>query len=455
MGLVFFILLSLGVFADEQIDVSITPVRDEIVLGADAVFRLTIENNQGYLDSFRITTLTSGWGIDEASRRINVKGNQSERLNLTIRPTTYKDLKTHAVDVSVISSSDASVRVEKLLNVKIVDIKDVLDLDVGFPEIFSEGSQAKVTFTNNKDYSLSDLLVKIDSDYFFGQKMVSIAPGENIEYVNINFSDEIEIGEYNTKIKLIYGDEVIYEIEEDVDLNYFSEENQILSPESEFLLSRTRLIKMNDGDTVVHDTYSHKVNWFEKLLTYSNIEPTEVVAEGGNYVLSWDFDVDPGETFELVVTTNYRWFALIVLVVLVLIVLLYNYFRSDLSLEKKVLGVKHMEDGVSVINVVITLKNKSFKEIKNIKITDTIYKNLDEPYFGGLKPDINRKVEGRQTIMWNIPGLPGRGEISMAYSVKMKLRFVDDFSLPRAFAKYSRKGRAITLGSNFVKLFGY
>ena len=81
--------------------------------------------------------------------------------------------------------------------------------------------------------------------------------------------------------------------------------------------------------------------------------------------------------------------------------------------------------------------------------------HVDDPYFGGLRPVINREKEGRRTLMWSIPSIRGRGEITMAYSVKMKLRYVDNLGLPRAFVKYARKGRPITFSSNNVKLFGY
>ena len=82
-----------------------------------------------------------------------------------------------------------------------------------------------------------------------------------------------------------------------------------------------------------------------------------------------------------------------------------------MNIEKKVLNVKHMEDGVSVINVVITLKNRSFKEIKNIKVSDTIQNHVDDPYFAGLRPSINRKTKGRQNLLWLIPAIEARGEI--------------------------------------------
>ena len=144
-----------------------------------------------------------------------------------------------------------------------------------------------------------------------------------------------------------------------------------------------------------------------------------------------------------------------ILIILVLVILIYNYLRTDLSLEKKVLNVKHMEDGVSVINVVMTVRNKTFREIKNVKVSDFIYNVVDDPYFAGLRPVVNRKSDNKRTLMWNIESLSGRGEIVMAYSIKMKLRFVDKLTLPTAFCKYTRKGRPITFSSNHVKLFGY
>ena len=456
MGILSFILLLNPVYSEDIIEIGITPIRDEVVLGGESIFRLDLTNNQGFLDSFRVVAITSGWSLGEEAVRLEANNSESVSADLILSPIIFKESKTHPVEISIISNKDDSVRIEKLMNVKILDLKEVVDLRVEFPETFkSKDSQAKIIINNNGDYGVNGLSVNIDSRFFSGKKEFSLDPGENVELVDLNFEDEIELGNYLTTITVYAFDNVIFENEQDVELKYFSDENQIISPESGFLIKKLKISKINDGDTLVKETFNFNVGVFDKFFTSSNIEPSSIIKEGNQYIYSWDLEIQPNETLNLEITTNFRLLAIGILIVLGLVILLYAYLRRDLSLEKKVINVKHMEDGESIVNVVMTLKNKSFKEIKNIKLFDIIKGHSAEPKFAVMKPSVNKETDGIKKLVWTIPKVEGRGEIVIAYSVKMKLRYVESLSLPRAFAKYHSKGRALTLASNNVKMFGY
>ena len=64
---------------------------------------------------------------------------------------------THPIDISFISNKDDSVRVEKLLNIDILNISDVVSFEVEFPEVFSSGSQARIILNSDLEYVIKEL----------------------------------------------------------------------------------------------------------------------------------------------------------------------------------------------------------------------------------------------------------------------------------------------------------
>ena len=124
------------------------------------------------------------------------------------------------------------------------------------------------------------------------------------------------------------------------------------------------------------------------------------------------------------------------------------------KLNKKVVTMKHSKDGISTINILMVLKNKSGKTLKNLKVMDNMINVAEEPTnFGTIKPSVIKKGLGGIKMVWNIESLEKGAEVIISYQAKCKVHVIGHINVPSAVAKYIKGGRPIMVKSNKVKLF--
>ena len=106
------------------------------------------------------------------------------------------------------------------------------------------------------------------------------------------------------------------------------------------------------------------------------------------------------------------------------------------------------------MDVVISLKNKSRRAIKNLKLLDTITHLVEEPtQFSESKvPKIIKSYE-KTSMLWHIPKLNGRENYVVSYNVKVEHEKINKLKIPKAAAKYIKMLQRKIVYSNVVKPF--
>ena len=105
------------------------------------------------------------------------------------------------------------------------------------------------------------------------------------------------------------------------------------------------------------------------------------------------------------------------------------------------------------MDIVISLKNKSRRNLKNLKLLDTMGHLVARPsHFGSREPKII-KSEGTTRMLWDIPLLRGKSNFVVSYNVKIKHNRINNLIIPRAVAKYLKLGKRKIVYSNMLRPF--
>ena len=102
------------------------------------------------------------------------------------------------------------------------------------------------------------------------------------------------------------------------------------------------------------------------------------------------------------------------------------------------------------MKVLLHLKNKSLKEIYNIKILDFLPRYLHGNIeYGTLKPANVQEGNSGRRVVWEIPKIDPDEERIVSYKVKSKLKLVGKQELSQAAVQYYGRGkRLINVSSN-------
>ena len=111
------------------------------------------------------------------------------------------------------------------------------------------------------------------------------------------------------------------------------------------------------------------------------------------------------------------------------------------------------EHGYYSMNVVLSLKYKTLKDIRNVKVMDRLAGRVDDvSNYGAFKPNVFKSESGKSTkLVWNLPNLKKREEVLLQYTMRYKPYIIR--SMPPAVAKYLRRGRPVFVKSNRVDIF--
>ncbi|GAI69949.1 unnamed protein product, partial [marine sediment metagenome] len=180
----------------------------------------------------------------------------------------------------------------------------------------------------------------------------------------------------------------------------------ITKKEYGFVISTRIIKKVNEGNVLASSETVIKKNIISRLFTSSNTEPDYVEREGLTIYYTWNRQVKPGETLEIIIRTNWLFPFLIILLIVAIVILAKKYSGNNVVLKKKVSFVR-AKGGEFALKVSIFVHAKKY--VEKINIIDRL-PALVKIYerFGGDKPvRINEKT---RRIEWQFEKLEA-GEI--------------------------------------------
>lgn len=460
-NIIFFIALALTIsYVDAELASSDIAATNNLIVGNSnqAIFKLEIDNNQEEDDRFKLSFPEEywSWAIELHPSQLDVAQNKKEEFTLKIKPIEILEPKEYTIPFKILSTLNDSFRLEEELKINITSYDEAINTSLRIPDNINpnEESLFKLDIKNNHNLMLNNFELIIESDFFSTSRELNLSYSEEkTEEFLISFTGNIEKGYHPVTVKLYSLNKLALEREYQMNVGDFPSLEGSETPEENFLFSSETIVKTNNGNSIIHETYVEELSSFEKFITSTSPEPDSIIKENNKYILSWKFDLNPGETKTITIEKNYRKLIGYILGVVIILGLFYNYRKKDLIITKDILSIKQSKDGILSMDIVVSLKNKSRRNLKNLKLLDTISRMVDEPsHFGSREPKMIRS-EGNTKMLWIIPKLRGRSNFVVSYNVKTKHNKIKNLIIPRAVAKYLKLGKRKIIYSNMLKPF--
>lgn len=404
-------------------------VNDLATTDEPALFEVEVENT-GVEESTFLLHLTeyqrSQWYIQDD--RLHLGPGEKGNMSIEVHPGNDAVSQKYGFDFNVrkrltdeVRTDSASFRVERDNDLNIVDLDknseygpgDQVELDIIFRNLDS-------TTTDYKDINIEALdqnkSVELGPIVPGGDRMVSVdlevpeyrAPGT--EEIELSFSGRTHTDSFE-----------IREVE-DIDTEEMVR-NMI------FTVSERSTIS-NEGNTV--RSYSHTVekpSYLSPIISAQEAEETEM---DNSIKYTWDFEIDPGETAEAGLRTDY-WIPVTGLAVLLAGFLGLKKVTSSVSAKKT---ISHTEKG---LDVKIEIENSSSRAYEDVVLEDFIPNIAElENHFDMAEPEV-KHVESGSKLKWWINDLEPGDQRVFKYSIRPKVEVEDGVTLKPAVLKDGNK----------------
>lgn len=367
---------------------------------------------------------------------------QTKDIELKISPIGEFNQKGSYTFQYFIRGQD-STQQEERLTFRIIELKDAFE--IGTEEVDSESNSIKIYIKNKANFNFKEINAKFSSVFFDFEEKFDLEPDEKKEFdVQLNKEDfkKLMAGFYTLNAEITVEDE-----KADVEgIIKFTEKNLITSTTKEYgLIITTNIIKkVNEGNVVEKSETIIEKNIISRLFTSFSPEPDNVERQGATIYYTWARQINPGETLEITVKTNWLFPFMAILLVIIIVILVKRYSMTDLVLRKKISFVR-TKGGEFALKVSILVNAKKY--VERINITDRLPPLVKvHERFGGEQP--SRVDEKARRLEWNFEKLEA-GEIRMiSYIIYSKVGILGKFALPSAIVIYQKDGKIKEVESN-------
>jgi len=385
--------------------------------------------NLGSTDSFTFYNLL-GFEM-EPVEPVTISGKQTKEIELKLYPRDLNYNGFYTLEYHI-KAQDGSETIEKL-TLKIIELKDAFE--IGSDKINPESKEAAVYIYNKENFNFENIDAEFKSAFFKFSESFSLGPNEKKEFnIELNKDDfeKLKAGFYTLNAEINVKD---LQISSEGNIE-FVEGGTLVKTEkkSGFIITTMAIDKKNEGNTVSTSQTKVRKNIISRLFTSFSPEPDIVEREGFFVYYTWNSQINPGETLNIRVRTNWLFPLLIISLISGIIFLSKQYSKTDLVLRKKVSFVR-AKGSEFALKVSVSVHAKKYLE--RITITDRL-PPLTRIYerFGGQEPSrINEKT---RRIEWELEKLEA-GEMKIfSYIIYSKIGVLGKFALPTATAIYQR-----------------
>ncbi|GEM_PF-2731507 len=431
------------------ISVTDEPLQSLVGPNEPVSFRLTLTNEQNVGDTFEVVSSVVDWELSSDPSNLYIGANAEGIIVVTLTPMGDKEARIHKVPITV-ASIDRAASINYVLDVKVVEHPILPRIVV--PKFIESGSSFvfNVDIENRDDTSLEDLKVVLESSLFNEEQIIGFDAYERKTVpFTVFFDDTAKEGTYEVTVSLYSGENLVGFAEKSFSIS--PESNAVVEEHEEdgFLHYDLRVTIVNEGNTLIEDTYEYTSGSFASLFLDSDIDSTRKV--GNTYL--WEYSLEPGESYTLLISVDYLWPMIIGLLVTILIVYIIVYSRKDILVKKHVAVLGQNSDGTNRMKIVVTIKNKGFHRLNNINVMDHMPGSDVPRHFDGKGPmSITKKPSNTTQMIWRVATLASGEEHSFSYTTNTK-RGLSQLVLPPAYARYIKGKRMIVSSSSRLRLF--
>ncbi len=409
-------------------------------LNEPAIFDLKI-TNLGTGDDFMFYSFFGSSMHPKGTVHIN----QGETKDVQIKIYPNEDFKERGfVNFEYFIRGSSGDELKEWLTVKIIELDtDIFEISSG--EVDPTSSTLNVYIHNRVNFNFENLDVKFSSAFFNFEESFSLAPNEKKVFnVKLNKEDfkKLMAGFYTMNAEIEAGNQ---KAKAEGTIKFVEKDIVTTTKKTYGFIINTMLVqKMNEGNVIANSETVVRKNIISRLFTTFNTEPDYVERQGLAIYYTWTREVNPGETLEIKVKTNWLLPFVIFLLIITIVILAKRYSKTSLVLKKKINFV-NAKGGEFALKVSILVHAKDY--VQKVNITDRL-PSLVKIYekFGGDRPV--RIDEKNRRIDWQFAKLEAGEKRILSYIVYSKIGILGKFALPSASAVFEKEGKIHESQSN-------
>lgn len=403
-----------------------------------AAFELVIQN-AGAAEDAEIYTLT---GVSMTPRGTFEIPNGASVLNVqAFVPANQRRVTGPYIFEYQIKGQRSGI-IRDNLAVTIVNLKDTLSLETASFRPNTE--QVRLVVRNRQNTNLDNIRLKLSSEFFTSEQTLSLKPQESTVItlpIERARAKALTAGKYVVKgnIGLESASATIEGI-----LDYLEEKDiAIVTRTSGFLVRTNEITRTNAGNVPVSDSIEGTRDILTRLFTSHSREPLVAERNALSVDYLWQKELQPGESWTLVTTTNYTFPFLLLLLVIACVSLVHRYSRTQVVAHKQVTHVR-TKNGQFAVKVQVAVKART--NVRNIQVIERVPGMMKLYSKFGTQP---HKLEAAtRRLFWNIEHLRAGETRVISYILYSNVRVVGRLELPPALIVFEHGNALHEVPSN-------
>ncbi len=455
--IVLLLILSSFTVLAEEISVKHEAITEKVYPGETAKFRVIITNNQGRDDTFTISKDPLGYAPFSPYFK-------DVMISPGILVIGSKDDGETLVDVSLldniepgrnykttlkIKSRTTDKKVDYPLTINVLAPENPIKVELNFPGTVMPGKEYsyKLKLKNSANMILAPVNTYVTTNFFsndflgnrlypYQEMYVSEAGSEDIKF---KLKPDEKPGSYSVTTSIYKGEKLIGKLTKTFEVVSNPDIEEKISTSSEFLVRTIKVTKTNKGNIISTERYELPISKFQRTLT--KFDPNPIMGESK---VEWVFDILPGETRTITITTNYKpLFYGTIALVLIIIMVVWRVKRS-IGITKSVVKIRGRKGEIIGMKILLHIKNRTRFKITDIRVMDLMPNVLKMSHeFGTLKPSQMQHGEKSTRLIWNIDSLEAGEERLVSYGVESTLQVFGTLILPPASFRFKKHGSMI------------
>lgn len=457
-GLILLLILAILAINAFALDVTYTPVQDQVLPGQQAKYTLKLINNENHALTATIKSIDLNWELENDGAKILLGTGESVDFNAVYTPIS-KDMKPGRYGINYRMESDSKTKVNDFLPVTVVAYNEVLDTGfVGKALIDPQrNSLLRLNVANLKPINLVNLKVSLENGFFKDTKILSLIGNEkDIVEFQVPPNTNIKEGDYNIglTIALEDGRKLVDNKQLGVIVGKYTDLQELAVPSEGFLVLGEKIKLTNNGNSIIEQTYTKKITWLQNKFAAYTPSPSRAVEKSDGYYVEWDYSLNPGESRSFEYSVNYRMPIIYFILAVIIIAGIYILRKKDLEVTKRILTLHTSEGNLAIMKVLIGVRNKGNAPLTEIKVMDKVPAMIKAPVeFGMIKPSSVKNVGGQTVLMWDVPHLKKGEEKVISYKIEGRVNLLDTLILPAALAKFGLGSKKKLFSSRSVSLY--
>ena len=468
--LIFAFLLLINFAYALSFEVKVIPIKDKIVVDEIAEFEIAIQNNLDTDEEFTIKRVGYPfWDMYtkplQSPVTLKVPALSSASIRLFVDPLYITSVDTYTLDARVIlERTGQEQKIPITIGIKSTEpliggyVPTVLTSVSVLPEKVDPRQEVtiKIVLSNQNVLDYPNLTIKVESNLFKDELYYPLGPKEEKTIELTKKLDPMTAPQKDTIIVAMFRNErlIVNPIVKEFEVKEYMIQQDI--PKEQSFLKIKKGVKVISNNPDYEGIIKVETTPIRDLFL-STSPKAETIKENDKYYLVWQVKLGKDNTMSAYTIENYRPLVVIIGLVIVAIIL-YFLFRSPIIVRKGIVNVGMSEGGISEAKVVIRIKNRSGKQIREIEVMDNlphIAHVEKEVSIGSMQPHaILRHPKKGLMIRWNLEALEAGDERVLSYKMKSRLAILGEFNLQAANARCKIDNKLIITNSNRVSVGG-